>query len=82
VLLLLGGEPVGPNLALLSIYFPGFEITWRGALLGLLEAAAGGLAFGYALASLINVVVAREERALLDRIEVVSAMDLLEGDST
>ncbi len=82
VLLLRGGEPVGANLALLRSYFPGFEVTWRGALLGLLEAAVGGLAFGYALARLINVFIAREERALLDRIEAASAMDLVEGDST
>jgi hypothetical protein len=82
LLLLRGGEPVGANLALLRSYFPGFEVTWRGALLGLLEAAAGGFGFGYALARLINVFIAREERALLDRIEAVSAMDLLEGDST
>ena len=81
VLLLLGGEPVGPNLAVLGSYFLGFEVTWRGALLGLLEAGAGGFAFGYALARLINAVVAREERVLLDRIEAMRAMDLLEGGS-
>jgi hypothetical protein len=81
VLLLVGGEPVGPNLALLRSYFPGFEVTWRGASIGLLEAAAGGFGFGYALAWLINVVVAREERALLARIESVPGLDLLEGES-
>ncbi len=81
VLLLLGGEPVGPNLALLRNYFPGFEVTWRGAWLGLLEAAAGGFGFGYALAWLINGVVAREERVLLARIEAVPALDLLDGGS-
>jgi len=81
LLLLLGGEPVGPNLALLGSYFPGFEVSWRGAWLGLLEAAAGGFVFGYALARLINGVVAREERGLLARIEAAQAMDLLEGSS-
>jgi protoporphyrinogen oxidase len=81
VLLLLGGEPIGPNLAVLGSYFPGFEVSWRGALLGLLEAGAGGFGFGYALARLINAVVAREERVLLDRIAAVRAMDLLEAGS-
>lgn len=81
VLLLRGGGPVGPNLAVLRSYFLGFEVTWRGALLGLLEAGVGGFGFGYALARLINAVVAREERVLLDRIEAVRAMDLLEGGS-
>jgi hypothetical protein len=81
ILLLAGGEPVGPNLALLASYFLGFEVTWRGALLGLLEAGAGGFGFGYVLARLINAVVAREERVLLDRIETARAMDLLEAGS-
>jgi len=81
VLLLLGGKPVGPNLAVLGSYFLGFEVTWRGALLGLLEAGVGGFGFGYALARLINAVVAREERMVLDRIEAARAMDLLEGGS-
>jgi hypothetical protein len=80
-LLLLGGEPVGPNLAVLRSYFPGFEVTWRGALLGLLEAGAGGFGFGCVLARLINAVVAREERVLLDRIEAARAMDLVEAGS-
>jgi len=79
VLLLQGSEPLGPDLAVLRSYFLGFEVTWSGALLGLLEAAAGGFAFGYVLARLINAVVARDERLLLDRIEAARAMDLLEG---
>ena len=79
--LLIGREPLGPNLALLASYFPGFEVSWRGALLGLLEAGAGGIAFGYALACLINAVVAREERALLDRVAAVRAMDLVDAGS-
>jgi hypothetical protein len=79
--LLLGAEPFGPNLALLASYFPGFEVSWPGAWLGLLEAGAGGFVFGSALASLINAVVAREERALLDRIAAVRAMDLIDAGS-
>jgi protoporphyrinogen oxidase len=79
VLLLLGGQSVGPNLAVLRSYFPGFEVTWGGALLGLLEAGSGGFGLGWSLAGLINLVVAREERVLLDRIEAVRAMDLLES---
>jgi hypothetical protein len=79
--LLLGREAVGPNLALLASYLPGFEVSWRGALLGLAEAGAGGFGFGAALAGLINSVVAREERVLLDRIAAVRAMDLVDAGS-
>jgi len=81
LLLLSGREPVGPTLALLDRYLPGFEVSWRGAWLGLLQAGAGGFGAGYVLARLINAVVAREERALVDRIEAARAMDLTEGSA-
>jgi hypothetical protein len=50
VLLLRGGAVVGPNLSLLGQYLPGFRVTWAGAVLGLVEAAIGGFALGYATA--------------------------------
>jgi hypothetical protein len=81
-LLLVAREPAGSDIALLGSYLLGFEVTWRGALLGLVEAGAAGFAVGYGLARLINAVVTREERALLDRIEAARAMDLTtEGSS-
>jgi len=34
VLLLRGGEDVGKHLSLLSVFLPGYEISWRGAWIG------------------------------------------------
>jgi len=52
-LLLLKGEPtLGPTL--LGQYLFGFNLTLKGALIGLLEIAAGGFALGYATAKLRN----------------------------
>jgi len=80
LLLLRGGEPLGPNLSLLGNYLFGYSVTWGGAFLGLCEAAAGGFGFGYVLARLMNWTIHLEEAELLDRIEAMQAMDLLEGD--
>ncbi|HUH11520.1 MAG TPA: hypothetical protein VMK65_00365, partial [Longimicrobiales bacterium] len=74
VLLLVGNEPVGPNLALLGNYLPGFTVTWGGAVLGLIEAGAAGFSVGYLLAQLINAVVRLQERALLRRVERSEAL--------
>ena len=44
VLLLKGGSVVGPMLSLLGNYFIGFEVTWVGAVIGLLEGGVLGFA--------------------------------------
>jgi hypothetical protein len=77
-LLLRGGEVVGPNLSLLGNYFFGYQVSWPGALLGLVEGALGGFAFGCFLAYHINVVVGWHERRLLRQIELRQGGDILE----
>jgi hypothetical protein len=79
LLLLQGGPVVGSTLSLLGHYLLGFQVTWTGALLGLVEAGAGGFALGYlgawlrngcmaAYASLIKRQTKTEAwRALLER---------------
>jgi hypothetical protein len=57
VLLLHGGPVVGPTLSLLGHYLLGFEVTWPGAFLGLVEAGAGGFALGCFGAWLRNGIV-------------------------
>ena len=80
VLLLKGGEVVGPTLSLLGQYLPWFAVTWVGAGVGGVEAALGGFVVGYAGACLRNVVLAayaslvrqranaQERRHLLDKV--------------
>jgi len=81
VLLLRGGETVGPTLSLLANYFVTYDVSWGGALLGTVEAGAGGFVFGWILAKLLNAVTLSEQRALEARIES-KALDLLAGDDT
>jgi hypothetical protein len=65
VVLLRGGDSVAPMLSLLGNYLLSYDVSWAGALLGWLEASAGGFAFGYLLAKLINRVVDGVARSVL-----------------
>jgi len=44
-LIIKGGDPVGPHLQLLGQYFWGYDVTFRGSLIG----SAYGFALGYAI---------------------------------
>jgi protoporphyrinogen oxidase len=57
VLLLKGGDVVGPKLALLQHYLLGYRVTWTGALVGLIEAAVVGFAIGWVCAWLHNTLI-------------------------
>ena len=46
ILLLRGGEQVGKHLALLSVFLPGYEVTWTGAWIGLFWGALAGAISG------------------------------------
>lgn len=54
VLLLKGGTFVGPRLGLLRNFLIGYEVTWLGAVIGLVESSIGGFALGYVGASFRN----------------------------
>jgi protoporphyrinogen oxidase len=54
ILVIKGGPVVGPNLSLLGNFFLGFDVTWGGAFVGLLEGGVGGFAIGYLGASFRN----------------------------
>ncbi len=74
-LLLRGGEVVGPTLSLLANYIVGFQVSWTGALVGLVEASAGGFGFGWLLAKLINMAVSFEESSFKRRAELARLME-------
>lgn len=54
VLVLKGGAVVGPHLALLGVYFPGYRVTFVGSLIGFVYAFVGGYALGRVIASVYN----------------------------
>ena len=60
-LILKGGEPVGPHLALLGWFFVGYRVTLVGSLIGFAYGFATGYIAGYLLATLYNWFGARRE---------------------
>lgn len=50
-----GGREVGPHLSLLSVYFPGYSVSFVGSLIGFVYA----FVLGYALGRLIGTVYNR-----------------------
>ena len=50
------GTPVGPHLALLANYFPGYSVSWPGSLLGAAYAFVVGCIVGGLIGAVWNVV--------------------------
>lgn len=57
LLILKGGENIGPNLALLGQFFPGYTVTFGGSLLGLLYGFISGFALGWLIAVIRNIII-------------------------
>ncbi len=57
VLVFKGGDVIGPNLALLSQYFIGYDVTYPGSLVGLLYGFVFGFVVGWLIAFLRNNVL-------------------------
>jgi hypothetical protein len=55
-LLVRDGPNVGQHLSLLRNYFPGYSVTWPGALLGFCYGAGVGALLGWTIASIYNRV--------------------------
>jgi hypothetical protein len=56
ILVLKGGERVGPHLSLLSIYLPGYRVTWGGAFLGFVYMFVIGYALGRVIGAIYNAI--------------------------
>ena len=56
-LIIKGGHVVGPNLALLSQFFIGYEITFSGSLIGMIYGLMAGFVIGWLIAIIRNFVV-------------------------
>ena len=61
-LLIRGGPDVGRNLGLLSNYYPGYDVTWPGAVVGLFYGAVFGALVGWSTAWIYNQVTEFRER--------------------
>ncbi|MCI0466404.1 MAG: hypothetical protein L0Y57_05280 [Beijerinckiaceae bacterium] len=57
ILLIKGAPPgteIGPNLAALRLFWPGFSVTWTGGVIGAFYAGAIGAALGFTVALFWN----------------------------
>jgi hypothetical protein len=57
ILIIKGGDLVGPNLSLLSQYFIGYEVTPIGSLIGLFYGFVSGFLLGWFSSILRNLIV-------------------------
>ncbi len=78
ILLVKGGPMVGRNLSLLAHYLIGFDVSWAGAFVGLLQAALGGFALGGVVAVLRNWGLAAYASLLRRRAAAEARRDLLD----
>jgi hypothetical protein len=53
------GHPVGGTLRLLNHYFPGYEVTWGGSLLGLVYGGLTGGIVGWSVAMVYNLIATK-----------------------
>ena len=72
------GDP-GRVLSLLGQYFLGYEVSWMGAVIGLVGAGSSGFLFGWMLAILINGLIGWEESLLRRQILAARTLDPLEA---
>ena len=56
-LILKGGNVVGPHLALLANFFPGYRVTFLGGIIGFGYGLLSGYVAGFVIASIYNLVV-------------------------
>ncbi len=56
ILVIEAGPDTGAHLKLLSNYFPGYSVTWRGAFIGFLWGFAAGGVVGWVVGYLYNFV--------------------------
>jgi hypothetical protein len=57
VLVARGGEDVGQHLGLLSVYLPGYKVTWTGAFIGAAYLFFLGYGAGRTIATIYNRIV-------------------------
>jgi hypothetical protein len=57
VLVIKGGDVVGPHLGLLGIFFPGYSVTFLGSLIGFVYAFVVGYGFGRTVSVIYNRLI-------------------------
>jgi hypothetical protein len=73
------GESFVPMLSLLGNYLFGFEVSWPGLAVGVLEAGLLGFGLGWATSRLVNILIRGFERDLERRLALLSTIEALDG---
>lgn len=77
ILVLKGGESVGQNIQLLSSYFVGYSVTFKGACIGFANSFVWGFLFGWLFATLRNLALAFYMSRVKRKMEMNSFMDFM-----
>jgi protoporphyrinogen oxidase len=78
-LLLEGTREFAPMLSLLGNYLFGYQVSWPGLAVGMVEAGVFGFGFGWAGARLSNLLIAAAERDLERRLATLTTLEALDG---
>lgn len=70
--------PTAPNLALLNSYFYGYDVSWRGALIGAWWSFVAGFVIGWFTAFLVNFFVATRLLVFKARADLSQTTDFLD----
>jgi len=78
ILIIKGGDVVGPNLALLGQFFIGYTITVKGAFIGLAYGFVVGFIIGWLIGFLRNSLVLAYLMVLRTRANLTSSLDSID----
>lgn len=78
ILLLKGGPVIGPRLGLLGNFFFGYQVTWTGAFLVMVQGAIGGLILGYLIAVVRNWIIDSYGYIIRRTAEAKASRDMLD----
>ena len=79
ILVLKGGEVVGPNLVLLNQYFIGYTVTFAGSLIGLFYGFVSGFILGWLIAFLRNSIITLYLAVLKLRQSMLAVNDFIDN---
>ena len=79
VLLLGSNEGIVPMMSLLGNYLFGYEVSWAGLAVGVIEAGLLGFGLGWSAAWLSNLLISVFERDVERRLATLTALEVMDG---